>query len=487
MSSEPPITTGEPASRVDTDQTVSTVDNHKTRGPFERRINRKLFVRPAELRGPAPSNIESIKSAVTYSWVNVLLPLNPVAWALHYTHQNSIATFVIALLGVMPLASLLGHGTESVALYTGDALGGLLNASLGNATELIIAILLLVKCELRVVQASLLGGLLSNLLLVTGMAFLVGGIRFSEMEFRQTAAQLNTSLMTLAVIALIIPTIFAFALEQASGEDTERRVVLEMSRGASIILIIIYVLSLIFQLYSHSHLYNPDAIMEYRTPSTSTSSSRPSGPAPLTEVNRRLVQPRRANSLPFAGVRDPENGAFDAQSIEELESPAMNLLVSVVALVAATGLTYLTAEALTDSLEDIGNNGTVTKEWLGLILLAVVGNAAEHVTAVFVAYRNKVDLALAVSIGSCIQIALFVIPLLVIIGWCADIPLSLLFDPLEVAVLFLAVILVRFATEDGRTHYMSGVTLTFCYILIAYAFWYYPSNGTGSSSLFEQC
>lgn len=128
--------------------------------------------------------------------------------------------------------------------------------------------------------------------------------------------------------------------------------------------------------------------------------------------------------------------------------------------------TDLTAEALTASLQGIGETGAVSTEWLGLILLAIVGNAAEHVTAVFVAYRNKVDLALAVSVGSSIQIALFVIPLLVLIGWIIGKPLSLLFDPLEVVTLFLSVLLVRFATEDGRTHYMSGISLFGTYVLI---------------------
>lgn len=173
------------------------------------------------------------------------------------------------------------------------------------------------------------------------------------------------------------------------------------------------------------------------------------------------------------------------ESESDKETPEMNLTVAICALVAATGLTYITAEALTDSLEGIGQSGSVSTEWLGLILLAIVGNAAEHVTAVFVAYRNKVDLALAVSVGSCIQITLFVIPILVLIGWIINKPLSLLFDPLEVVTLFLSVLLVRFATEDGRTHYMSGVLLFGTYILIAFSFWYYPQNGTSFAQLFD--
>ncbi|KAL1745737.1 Sodium/calcium exchanger protein-domain-containing protein [Schizophyllum fasciatum] len=403
--------------------------------PFSRKLRKSLFIRPAETRGVAPGYLQSVKSALTYSWINVLLVFNPISWALYYSHQEDGAVFATALLGVIPLAGMLGHGTETVALYTGDALGGLINASLGNATEFIIAILLLVKCEIRVVQASLLGGLLSNLLLVTGMAFIVGGIRFSEQEFRQTAAQLNTSLLTLAVIALVMPTAFAIALEQVAGEDQERDVVLQISRGSAVILIAIYVSYMVFQLYSHT-------------------------------------------------MRPPLDVEAQAEESDK-ETPEMNLTVAICALVAATGLTYVTAEALTDSLEGIGRSGSVSTEWLGLILLAIVGNAAEHVTAVFVAYRNKVDLALAVSVGSCIQITLFVIPILVLIGWIINKPLSLLFDPLEVVTLFLSVLLVRFATEDGRTHYMSGVLLFGTYILIAFSFWYYPQNGTSFARLFE--
>jgi Ca2+:H+ antiporter len=185
-----------------------------------------------------------------------------------------------------------------------------------------------------------------------------------------------------------------------------------------------------------------------------------------------------------ADVEAPAESDSDDESDEGPEDPELNIPVALGCLLAATGLTYLTAEALTDSLETIGQTGGVSKEWLGLILLAVVGNAAEHVTAVFVAYRNKVDLALAVSVGSCIQIALFVIPALVLIGWAANKPLSLLFDPLETVTLFLSVLLVRFATEDGRTHYMSGVALLGTYVLIAFAFWYYPSQGTDVANLF---
>lgn len=495
-------------------------------------MTRALFIRPAETRGPAPGHLESIKSALTYSWVNVLFVFNPIAWALHYTHQTDGAVFAMALLGVIPLAGMLGHGTETIALYTGDALGGLINASLGNATEFIIAILLLVKCEIRVVQASLLGGLLSNLLLVTGMAFIVGGVRFSQQQFQQTAAQLNTSLLTLAVIALVIPTCFAFAIEQASGEQTERDIILEMSRGSALILIFIYASYMVFQLYSHSYLYNPenDILNDVRSSASSVQSAPAASVQPLAPIvsgnelapppvkrTQSLVstfgsraflgQTSKRGSLPaqFSRVdekdeekrqrdrqrrQDPEAAVIpqgDTGSEKELETPEMNLTVAISVLIAATGLTYLTAEALTDSLEGIGQTGSVSTEWLGLILLAIVGNAAEHVTAVFVAYRNKIDLALAVSVGSCIQISLFVIPLLVLIGWIANKPLSLLFDPLEVVTLFLSVLLVRFATEDGRTHYMSGILLFGTYVLIAFSFWFYPQNGTSAGNLFSEC
>ncbi|KAL1756523.1 Sodium/calcium exchanger protein-domain-containing protein [Schizophyllum commune] len=476
----------QPQQRKSSGNDLLETGTHTTAESTAAATQRSLFLRPASTRGPAPGWKESIKCALTYSWINVLLIFNPIAWALHYTHQEDGAVFAMALLGVIPLAGMLGHGTETIALYTGDALGGLINASLGNATEFIIAILLLVKCEIRVVQASLLGGLLSNLLLVTGMAFIVGGVRFSEQEFQQTAAQLNTSLLTLAVIALVMPTVFAFAIEQAQDEDKERDIILQMSRGSALILIFIYISYMVFQLYSHTYLYNPENDVLNDSPRSSRSSSpeREVAPAPAPQpAPRKVTGQRRANSLPFGTMH--RRGSEDEE--EEKESPEMNLAVAIGTLVAATGLTYVTAEALTDSLEGIGQSGSVSTEWLGLILLAIVGNAAEHVTAVFVAYRNKVDLALAVSVGSCIQIALFVIPLLVLIGWMADKPLSLLFDPLEVVTLFLSVLLVRFATEDGRTHYMSGILLFGTYVLIAFSFWYYPQGGTSVSQLFDSC
>jgi Ca2+:H+ antiporter len=201
-------------------------------------------------------------------------------------------------------------------------------------------------------------------------------------------------------------------------------------------------------------------------PSRGRTSSVPPGIAEKHAITSGVSVDDRAGGVrarDFAAGRDTEAGpaAAEARIHEEdaEEMPKINLGVALGALIGATALTYVTAEALTDALEAIGRTGAVSPEWLGLILLAVVGNAAEHVTAVFVAYRNKVDLALAVSVGSCIQIALFVIPLLVLLGWAMGKPMSLLFDPLETLTLFLSVLLVRFATEDGRTHYMSGVVL----------------------------
>jgi Ca2+:H+ antiporter len=313
-----------------------------------------------------------------------------------------------------------------------------------------------------------------------------------------------------------------------------------------------HIFTVVFQLYSHSHYYNPDSDQSNSPPTSRASSPSPSHrlpspiPAPVANAPKghhgralpvaRMSDPvhgpRRANSMPgpfgsaraLGGVRQPlawargvgphaatgvnarfsekretdarlrgrnpgahagetrredverDDTSSSSSDSDEEEVLEMNLTVALLSLVAATGLTYVTAEALTSALEEIGavstchilpemmklmssQSGTVSPEWLGLILLAVVGNAAEHVTAVIVAYKNKVDLALAVSVGSCIQIALFVIPLLVLLGWIVDKPMSLLFDPLETITLFLSVLLVRFATEDGRTHYMSGVAL----------------------------
>lgn len=409
---------------------------------------------PTRPLGPPPTYTASFIAVLRYSPLNVCLLFIPVAWAMHYTNQSPTLVFVFSALGIVPLAALLGLGTEQIALHTSHSVGGLLNATLGNIVELIIAGIALKECNLDLVQSSLLGGLLSNMLLVLGMAFIVGGYRFHSQEFQPMVAQLNSSLMTVSVISLIIPAAFHEYLGDRLDAGQEVPVLLQLSRGSAVILILIYIAYLFFQFYSHSHLF-----LSYENSSRSSMSSRST---------------RSDSVLP---MHSPTVSSSSSSSSGDIEYPDLNIPVALMVLAATTGLAYLTAEHLVASLEGLVNdNPKVSEKWLTLIVIPIVSNAAEHVTAVVVASKGKFDLAMSVAIGSCIQIALFVVPVLILVAWGMGKPLTLLFDPLETLVLFLSVILVKFSVEDGKSHWMSGVVFIAVYTLIALSFWNFPDT-----------
>lgn len=402
------------------------VPRRMTTAEMEGRSLKKSFtslLTPQHRLKPSPGIGESMINVLKYTWLNVLLLLIPVSWALYFaldrdTKGGSLAIFLTSFLAIMPLAGLLSYGTEEVAMRVGQTLGGLLNATLGNAVELIVAIIALFHCELVITQTSLVGSVLSNLLLVLGMCFFVGGLRYKEQEFKQTAAQLNTGMLTMAVISVLIPASFHATLGEDIIDNVERPDLLQMSRGASIILLIIYLGYLYFQLKSHTHLYADDSEAE--------------------------------------------------------EEPSLHIYVAWGTLVLSTVLVGVTSEWLVDSLDGFTSGYGVGKTFVGLVLLPIVSNAAEHVTAVLAARRNAVDLAMGVAVGSSIQIALFVIPLLVIIAWIGDKPLSLLFDPFVAILMFLAVLIVSYAIADGRSNWMEGYILMNVFVLMALASWYVP-------------
>ncbi|TXT07157.1 hypothetical protein VHUM_03327 [Vanrija humicola] len=285
----------------------------------------------------------------------------------------------------------------------GQTLGGLLNATLGNAVELIVAILALIKCELTVVQSSLVGSILSNLLLVLGMCFFAGGVRFAEQSMKVTAGQLNSSLLLIAVIAVLVPSAFHFSVKVTPSGDgvaltskEEANDILSMSHGVAILLLILYCSYLLFQMYTHANLLEEEE--------------------------------------------------------EEEEVPQMNMVTTLISMVIITVIIGVTAEFLVSSINGLTEaHPSLSQEWVGLILLPIVGNAAEHFTAVSVAVKDKLDLSISVAVGSSIQIALFVIPVIQLLAWTLNKPLSLLFDPFESLVLFFSVIIVNQTLADGRS------------------------------------
>jgi Ca2+:H+ antiporter len=418
-----------------------------------------------------------IKATLFNSWINVLLIASPIGIILHFVLKDQpIAIFVINFIAIIPLAALLSYATEEIALRTGEVIGGLLNASFGNAVELIVSIIALVKDQTLIVQTSLIGSMLSNLLLVMGMCFFFGGINRFEQNFNMTVAQTAASLLFLSVASLLIPTAFdEFARigdqSQSADPANPKPHVADLSRGTSIMLLLVYACYLFFQLKSHNKMFSEVS---------EKADSRHVG----TKFKERYVPDRFRKSIdggrPGSGNAEGSNRVEPgnendngSDNEDEPEEPQLSIWVAVGLLAASTVLVALNAEFLVDSINDVTCGGGISKNFVGLILLPIVGNAAEHATAVTVAIKDKMDLAIGVAVGSSMQIALLVLPFTVVLGWIiGKDDMTLFFDGFQITVLFVTVLLVNYLIQDGKSHWLEGVLLMTLYIIIAIAAWY---------------
>jgi len=351
----------------------------------------------------------------------LLLLAIPLTLYFEFVSHNTTAVFISSLFAIMPLAWLMGRATEEISLRLGQGLGAFLNASFGNAAELIIAIFLLIEASkavdaasasklILVVQASLIGSILGNLLLVLGLAFLWGGIKHKEQTFSSDAVSTNGSLLMLAMLALIIPATFG------QTENHTSETILELSRIAAVILLFLYGLFLLFQLKTHSHL-------------------------------------------------------FIKSSHHEEEVAALTMRQAVILLVVSTALVALMAECLVGSIEHSAESLGWPEVFIGVILIPLFGNAAEHFTAVTVAGKNKMDLSIGIAIGSSTQVAVFIAPLAVLIGWILNADMTLQFGLFETIVTFVAVLIVNSICSDGKSNWLEGTLLLGAYGVLAVSFW----------------
>ncbi|KAH8890475.1 calcium/proton exchanger [Thozetella sp. PMI_491] len=603
---------------------------------------------PAKRRNIFVEFIFSLKHILLASYVNLLLVFVPVGFAVHFANLSPGIIFAMNAIAIIPLAGLLSQSTEAVASRMGDTIGALMNVTFGNAVELIIFIIALVKDEIRIVQASLLGSILANLLLILGMCFLLGGFRFREQIYNSTVTQMSACLLSLSVTSLLLPTAFHASFNDSDLADTR---VLQVSRGTSVVLLLVYILYLLFQLNSHSYMYEstPQHIIEresipWETDSSSSSSSSSSSDSdgsnaakrfrrkirgkmsrkgshsasnpssPAIEAKAEDVQPgeslgegatasasidnaeitvpvvvddgmeeadelagedspkkhkkkhkkhhrkhrreangddlaqtqsapgrqvafvladleaqhviparttlfqslrqnvftnppqnpvpasstaprpqiRRVNSMPerqgqvyrsAPGSLPPivpivvNSTPRPKPTAEEEEEPEISRSTAILLLLVSTGLVAVCAEFMVDSISGVVADGSgVSEAFVGLILLPIVGNAAEHVTSVAVAVKNKMDLAIGVALGSSIQIAIFVTPLVVILGWIMGKNMSLFFTLFETVCLFVSAFIVNFLVLDGRSNYLEGALLCSAYIIIAVAAFFYPNE-----------
>jgi len=373
--------------------------------------------------------VEDSSVAESYSLRPILDPTkNPMMWMLvaipiavyfEFSGSHHLA-FIASISAVMPLAWLMGKATEEIALRTSESMGGLLNATFGNAVEMIIAGLALyaastnpeiVENMILVVQASLIGSILGNLLLVLGLAFLWGGFHHSNQKFNSQVSQTNGSLLLLALIGLVVPAAFAMANKSASEQA-----IIDLSRWTALVLLGIYGLNLLFQLRTHTELY-----------------------------------------------------ATESHHDEEAE---LSNKQAITLLLVATMMVAWMAHILVASIEYAADEYGIPHLFIGVILLPLFGNAAEHMTAVTVAKKDKMDLSIGIAVGSSIQIALLVAPLMVLMGWALGIGMSLQFGLFETVVCLVAVLITNFIVQDGESNWLEGVMLLATYLIIAIAFLY---------------
>ena len=354
--------------------------------------------------------------------LNLLLIFVPIAIVLEYlVHARPELIFGASCLAIIPLAGLMGKATEHLAEKVGEGIGGLLNATFGNAAELIIAIVALRAGLYDVVKASITGSIIGNILLVFGLSAVLGGLKYPTQTFNKTAASLGTTMLTLSAIALVVPALFHAAVEGKPNVSEQ-----ELSLEIAAILMITYILSLVFTLRTHKHLY--------------------------------------------AGGHGGE------EADEAIGTQGWSTGKSLAVLLIATAFVALMSEFLVGAVQATAKTFGMTEVFVGVILVAIIGNAAEHSTAILMALKNKMDIAINIAVGSSIQIALFVAPLLVFLSYAiGPQPMDLIFTHFEVLAIVLSVFIIGFISQDGESNWMEGVQLLAVYGILGIAFYFLPA------------
>lgn len=340
------------------------------------------------------------------------LIFTPITLVAHYSGASPLIIFFISALSIVPLAKFIGKATEELSIHTGPALGGFLSATFGNATEFLIGVFAIKAGLIEVVKASITGSIIGNLLLVLGMAIFFGGVKFKKQVFNQTASMASATMLLLATTALIIPAIFLqTALNVGSGT------IEKLSVATAVLMMLSYVASLLFILKTHKHLYTEEV------------------------------------------------GKFE---------PKWSVGKSALVLLVATLTVAWMSEILVGSIEPVVASLGWTELFVGVIFIAIIGNAAEHTSAITMAVKNKTDLAAQISIGSATQIVMFVMPALILISLMFKTHMSIVFNTFELIVIVLSVLMANLVVEDGETNWFEGLQLVFAYVIIAVAFFLHP-------------
>lgn len=391
---------------------------------------------PTQDRNAQPFKLRSLLKPS----LNWLLVFVPVAFVFRFVPglENPTVLFICSCLAIIPLAGWMGRATEHLAEHLGQGVGGLLNATFGNAAELIIALFALSKGLTGVVKASITGSIIGNILLVLGLSFVVGGVKHSKQQFNRTAASISATALTLAAIALIIPTIFHIAAAQVPVAQGGWTLLQEqnLSLAIAIVLFLTYGATMVFTLVTHKSL--------------------------------------------FTG-----HGSHDAGEGDAKHEATWSIRRSVGVLVVATAFVALVSEFLVGAVEGARETLGLTEVFVGVIIVAIIGNAAEHSSAILLAARNKMDITIGIAVGSSLQIALLIAPLLIFASYLFGTPMDLEFTLPEVIAVAASILIVEQISGDGESNWVEGVQLLSVYAVLAILFYFLPDvhpAGTGATA-----
>jgi Ca2+:H+ antiporter len=362
--------------------------------------------------------LKSVKLSKS-SAIYVLLIFAPIAAGLEFAHADDLVLFVVSAIALIPLAKLIGDSTEHLSTHYGPTAGSLLNVTFGNAAEIIIGVTAISAGLLDLVKASITGAIIGNILLILGLSFIAGGFRYKELSFSRENTGIQSSMLFLAIIGLAVPTILATIL---SPSENQGHIQL-LSDTLAFILLIVYILGIVFTFITHKHLFTP-----------------------------------------------PET----TEDVQESHGTHWSKKKSFLLLAASMAGVIVVSEILVATVETVGEELGFSQLFVGAIIVGIVGNAAEHSSAILLARKGKIELSIGIAAGSGTQIALFVVPVLVFAGIAMGQPFTLVFTLLELATIFLAAIILNLIVLDGRSNWFEGVMLTAVYIIIAIAFFFVP-------------
>lgn len=333
----------------------------------------------------------------------------PISFIAEFMHVSSSIMFILAALSIIPLAGLMGKGTEEISFYSGPKIGGFLNGTFGNATELIICFFALKEGLFDVVKSSIAGSVIGNILLVLGASMLAGGLKYKTQTFNKKVVEVSSSMLLFAVVGLCVPALFTHTVDSSLLNTRYEG----LSIIVASIMFIIYILSLVFSFYTHKHIYSVNS--------------------------------------------------------EESATASWSLKRAIMVLVLATVLIAIESEFLVSGIESITKSLGLSEFFVGIILIPIIGNAAEHSTSIVMAMKNKMDVALEIAIGSSLQIILFVAPVLIFMSLFFS-PMSIIFNEFELIALIVAVLIANRVANDGESNWLEGVQLLAVYAIIAASF-----------------